>query len=864
MNDGISTSNGSPIIANLFHVAEATRPSSVSVSVDAGVVETSKPHVSRHIPSGNVIDVVFPAGVPLGVELDSSLRVTMFVGSAAVRRGATSSTSRVDAHVAAGRSTTSSGTHVTVPSTSLLQGLLPAFSLAQYSGLVVLNDMLVAVDGVPVWYLDLSDVRHVLNRAPLQLAQRVYTFLRPSPGVPETETRPTGTRTDGSAAYSAFVRRVAASAIRTPGVLNVEGSAHRSVKHEREPTHERLVNVSVPVSWHEPLGIVLALAIPKGELWPDDAHNAILHGPLPVLSVDPYEAERLGSIESSADLYSAQYASSVLLRRNGHLAGLVWPGDLLASVNGHAVEGMRVTTLLEELGVHKKLVKDVIHAAALNGYLHLSSSLYMPPALSSVQHEEADVPEDTSVPSPVARISFHRGGDVICVVDGRYCRLAANPLEDAQLVHTVEQALRVSQAYTVGPGLRHSKRRLQLQFMKATAVPDELLTVSRFGATALAMYRRSQEEVSGGRPPGSSRPPHVGRTSSAAVGSLEGGESGTASKVQLTCAQRQGKTKCSFRTSEPVSLLPGYISADISAVGTSSTDPGRASLPAPTATSTHQQKSMASKVGKRVNVSRAETFFAAVPALFGGSFVCGDASLVLAVPGDACSSLLTSTTGAAPNTRADTSGASTDLGGGLPFTYRGAYVVVDRGSCSFPRKALNVQAAGGAGVLVANTGFDAPFAMPGAEPGQSASDGDGAKVAIAAAMIDRSAGEALKQWVRDARARGQAPLLWPDTVSGDCAAHLSGGGHDQHEGKQSNGRDNAAAVEDSGFPDPFAVAAVLRRAQRDHGAAKEEDVGSSQEGRAVHGQADAADSLVITEADVASVYEQALHRDDIG
>ncbi len=79
----------------------------------------------------------------------------------------------------------------------------------------------------------------------------------------------------------------------------------------------------------------------------------------------------------------------------------------------------------------------------------------------------------------------------------------------------------------------------------------------------------------------------------------------------------------------------------------------------------------------------------------------------------------------------DGTGTTTDACEPLTGDITGKLVIVDRGTCTFIVKAKNVQAAGAAGIIVANNAAGAPFPMGGTDrrvtiPGLMVSQADGA------------------------------------------------------------------------------------------------------------------------------------------
>ena len=82
----------------------------------------------------------------------------------------------------------------------------------------------------------------------------------------------------------------------------------------------------------------------------------------------------------------------------------------------------------------------------------------------------------------------------------------------------------------------------------------------------------------------------------------------------------------------------------------------------------------------------------------------------------------------------DGTAPATDACTALVGDYNGKIVVADRGTCNFTEKAKAVQAAGGAGIIVANNNAGAPFTMGGAD----------ASVTIPAVMVSQTDGAAIK------------------------------------------------------------------------------------------------------------------------
>lgn len=740
----------------------------------------------RAIPLGRVFDVPFPAGLPLGITLNNDLVVTGFrspraeaarlasldrlrFGSTPPSRGGLSERGAAGGALAA-EVTSTGGVSATLSHPR--PALLP-FSLAEYSGAVCVGDVLVGVNGVATWSAHPQDVSEMMMEGGRR--EVVLTFVRPA----ASRGREGGVGHAAGASppdpYALYMQKLARS------VLPVSRSGGGSTRPARavwhvDPLHD--VTVRVQVGAGSPLALALAVHAGGG--------GQQLDGPLTVLTADPFEVERLSARGAPVPLYSAAYAASVLLRR-GPLTGWVWGGDELVAVNGLRVDSQSLEEVLGELGASA----DAHAHTGEDGYVALGTAAYGgaggPPALPVLGH-----------------VTLPTGGEagdtgLLCVLGGRYCRMMTDPLDDVRLVKDVAAALR--NGTSEGRVTRH----VSLTFRRPARVPVALLASSRVAPLAAAAARR---EEGGG----------AGSAHATAAGHSRG--DGTANetvggpRTELVCTSTAGRRRCSFRSGDTVMLRLGSVGADTAAAGAQA-----ASLPPPPGVRPPAAAPGANRAASGHYAAAAGPPLLSVPAKFGGAFSCGETALVVGIPSDGCRPLLT-LGGAGRDALSPVGmgipGAESMLGG-PPLSYRGAVVVVDRGGCSFPSKAVTVQDAGGVGVIVVNTGDGAPFAMPGSEVGQPVSGGDGARVAIATLMVDEQTGATVRAAVAAARVSGRAAVLHFDSTDGACAADAAAQAASGSTAPASGVDGGSATSAVGGQPpvmDPWAVAAALSRAYK--------------------------------------------------
>jgi hypothetical protein len=118
---------------------------------------------------------------------------------------------------------------------------------------------------------------------------------------------------------------------------------------------------------------------------------------------------------------------------------------------------------------------------------------------------------------------------------------------------------------------------------------------------------------------------------------------------------------------------------------------------------------------------------------------------------------------------ADGTAPASDACEALVGDYTGQLVVADRGTCNFTAKAKNAQAAGAAGIVIANNNAGAPFTMGGAD----------SSVTIPAVMVSQSDGTAIKAAAGTSttiKLADEPPLQRDGDVDSDIVWHEYGHG----------------------------------------------------------------------------------------
>jgi hypothetical protein len=500
-------------------------------------------------------------------------------------------------------------------------------------------------------------------------------------------------------------------------------------------------NVTVPVSEAAPLALAMTA---------DLAGSVLARAPT-LLSVDPMEVAHAalhpGSIVMR--LWSPEHAVQVLLRR-GPLAGAAWPGDALLAVDGAETAGAPLRDVLASLGVSPAHATAAAQDAARDGFALLGEQT---PA-----DEQALPLAELTLSDPGA------GGDngVLCIAAGRFCRLTVDPLADVTLVRTVAAALAARSAFSTEETGRSS---ITLTFRRATAVPSSLLATSRLGPLAIATARASGGSADDQLSPGT-------KAEAAEEGQTAAGASACA--VPILCTDVRGRRRCTFR---PTGTLRVQTFRERGRIVPASSKPDLA-----IAVTGEVVRSTEQVVGPGP--------FLAIPARFGGGITCGPVPFV--------------SLGLRSGATGPESYACATLSPQSLASLRGAFVIVDRGGCTFPSKAFAIQDAGGLGMIVVNTGDEAPFSMAGGEEGKS--------VAIPVVMVDAAVGADMRVAVLFARERGDAPMLEIDAAEGacECAGPLSSAPAQPHA--------------DDGRIDPF-LAAALRWGERLASAAEMDEGG---------------------------------------
>jgi hypothetical protein len=805
---------------------------------------TPTPAPRRTLPAGRVFDVAFPRHVTLGVLLDTELRVVGF-RSPQEALELQAALSKLQARPADPHPHPAAQTHSSAASTTQPAALAggtdstsppsppPAFpfSLAEYSGLVSVGDLLIAVDNAPVWTRSPAEVAALVRGDKTQEvgeegsdgghhqgSTRVMTFLRPDKHQPPppheggASGSPPGAGTGEvvhpDAPYRSYVRALAAKLARTARAA----AASSTVSSSSSPP-------SAPAAQH--YNVTVRIGEPVGALFTSD---------LVLIASDPMDTERFhaaakaafiagagpdGRDEGSADHTSGSGSGSAsslrlsslppsvavsLVLRRGQLTGKAWPGDVLVAVDGTALPDLpkvgsrsakeAQTHLLSALGIQPgaatagRADDDALRREMDSGILALHARL-----VAGGGHSGAG--NNTSPGSPSSRLSVDvisgasagASGDVVCVAGGLYCVGTGEGVSAALALLQAAETARTNQARagTEGGGV--------------TAAPSPPSAGTSSSSSSSSPPPRTHVTLTFRR--ASHLPVELIPTSRHAA--IAGALMRTANNASALAAQAGlgviGITVGADGTSSSSSSSPLSTPAIDSRI---SCNGGRCSFRAADRVFLRVTGLDGNAVDSLASASAASRALSAVgagggPAGGAGSaapaagtdILVADELTLTSVPalfGGAFSCVRRPVVFASPSHGC--SRLKWGQGSGGPPSYAGAIVVVERGTCTFPQKAAAVQAAGGSAMLVVNMDASPPVAMPGkASPaggGGAGSAGRGGKlpglagevddssIAIAAAMTDKQSGKRLREAVEAARAKG-----W--TSAGAFSTHAEAG-----------------------------------------------------------------------------------------
>lgn len=797
-------------------------------------VHASVAGARRIMPRGSIFDVSVPANVPAGLLLDNDLTVVGFrspreaaeLRDALERLRAPASNPITAATTAVSQQTYES--HQTVQdSPPVAHSLFDRYSMAEYSGLITVGDILVGVDKQAVWSWSYSSVAEALAMS-THPAERVLTFVRP---IASHDLRSASASAGTGAAaindaYASYVQRLAAKTVplrRSPG--STSAPALGGVQMLDTPSHYNVI-----ISCDEPIG-------------------AMLSSTLVVISTDPFDTERYVSsmLHSSRNHTSGSHwgrnsqsmalvglprsvITSILLRR-GQLSGRAWPGDQLVAVDGQPLRNhedkhdLSPAVLFEALRIPVPQEPSLPASSASNDPDdHNGRVIALHARLGRQQHQLNDSAlkaRTVTIAADGTEVDGNGAGDgdadfILCLAEGRHC-LPSHDIDIGALADIIGGPADTPR--DVG-GAAH--RRVTLTFKRASHLPRELLGSSRHAAVAKALTRLAgdAERTSRGGAVDSSTDP------TASTISHTNQEPGGMNGALLSCRG----SRCAFKAQDRVYMRTHAVVAHVAMDrddGSSgmhkalphssfSSSTNAASKPSLSTSSFEAQSQPAAPLA--VDLSSGVNLTAtAIPALFGGSFPCSAAGrpILVAEPGEACTRSIKC--GAGKRRKSAKGNDDPKSGGGTSrkkpgkrearderqptpedaaseppaataSACRGAIIIVDRGTCTFPLKASMVQAAGGIAVIVVNDNAGPPIAMPGSTstiakaastsgtvdhhavvrpPSSSgmASTVDDASIAIAAAMVDIDTGRRIKAAVYEAASRGA-------TLVGSMASHL--------------------------------------------------------------------------------------------